>query len=349
MNSVEEYNKVNEVTPKSWFPFSRIGIFFFCILVGVSVVSAMALTVTRIVPMVLEIINGASLAQVEAEGIANENTANWIPLMMGIAYAVVIPISLLIVKNVPSQKDLPKQKWKASKLLFFATLSMGVGMIGNIVSLLIVAVIRLATGLQMNTPVNDILNENNIIGSLILVVIIAPVVEEFLFRKILIDRVRVYGDKVAIILSGVIFGLFHGNIFQAVYATLLGMIMAYVYLNSNQLKYCIGLHMVLNIFGGAIPMLLNKNVDLEQMSHEPMEAWAEAAPQILMLGGLALLRIACMVVGIVLLVVWRDKIILRPGLVAIEKGQKFKTICVNTGMILYFVVTLSLFIFSAMN
>ena len=42
-------------------------------------------------------------------------------------------------------------------------------------------------------------------------VIIAPVMEELVFRKYLVDRLVPYGQKTAVVLSGLFFGLFHGN------------------------------------------------------------------------------------------------------------------------------------------
>ena len=50
-------------------------------------------------------------------------------------------------------------------------------------------------------------------------VVLAPVMEELIFRKVLIDRTIVYGDKAAVVLSGLLFGVFHGNFHQFFYAS----------------------------------------------------------------------------------------------------------------------------------
>ena len=49
-----------------------------------------------------------------------------------------------------------------------------------------------------------------------------------MFRKLIIDRMSIYGDKLAIIVSSIAFGLFHGNFYQIFYATLIGFILGYV-------------------------------------------------------------------------------------------------------------------------
>lgn len=57
-------------------------------------------------------------------------------------------------------------------------------------------------------------------------VVMAPICEEILFRKILIDRIRLYGDKAAILVSSVVFGLSHGNFYQFFYAFGIGLVLA---------------------------------------------------------------------------------------------------------------------------
>ena len=87
-------------------------------------------------------------------------------------------------------------------------------------------------------------------------VVLAPVFEELVFRKVLVDRVLPYGEWPAILFSGVTFGLFHGNLTQFFYAALLGMILAYVYIRTGNILCTIGLHASVNFLGGVLPMLL---------------------------------------------------------------------------------------------
>ena len=69
-------------------------------------------------------------------------------------------------------------------------------------------------------------------------VILSPIIEEILFRKILIDKIKLYGDKVAILVSAVTFGVYHGNLSQVFYATALGAIFAYVTLKTKSSSVC---------------------------------------------------------------------------------------------------------------
>ena len=80
--------------------------------------------------------------------------------------------------------------------------------------------------------------------------ILAPVFEELFYRKAIIDRLRRYGDLPAILISGLIFGLAHGNFNQVFYATAIGMLFGFIYLRTGNVFYTISLHMAFNMIGG---------------------------------------------------------------------------------------------------
>jgi membrane protease YdiL (CAAX protease family) len=84
----------------------------------------------------------------------------------------------------------------------------------------------------------------------------APLGEELIFRKLILDRTRAYGDLPSILLSGFLFALFHGNLFQFFYAFLLGMILAYTYTRSGSYLWCVAMHAAFNFLGSiALPEL----------------------------------------------------------------------------------------------
>ena len=56
--------------------------------------------------------------------------------------------------------------------------------------------------------------ESNMMVTFLYMVICAPILEEYIFRKLIVDRTVKYGQGVAIVLSGLMFGLFHGNLNQ---------------------------------------------------------------------------------------------------------------------------------------
>lgn len=65
---------------------------------------------------------------------------------------------------------------------------------------------------------------------LVLYGLISPIAEEAIFRGLIYNRMkRCFGWIAALIFSSLLFGAYHGNIVQAVYGMLLGMMIAYAY------------------------------------------------------------------------------------------------------------------------
>ena len=99
----------------------------------------------------------------------------------------------------------------------------------------------------------DMLNEtmeqvfNNRIAGFLMVAVAAPLLEETLFRgiilKALLKKVKPYR---AILITAIAFGVFHMNPWQFLYATVLGLFLGYMYWKTRSLFYSILVHMLLN-------------------------------------------------------------------------------------------------------
>lgn len=74
----------------------------------------------------------------------------------------------------------------------------------------------------------------------------APISEEILFRGLILRSMEPYGKKFAIFASALLFGLFHGNISQAPFAFLVGLVLGYVTLEHN-IVWAMVLHMFNNL------------------------------------------------------------------------------------------------------
>ena len=92
---------------------------------------------------------------------------------------------------------------------------------------------------------------------LIAVIILAPVAEEFLFRGLVQGyALKSISPMWGIILQGFLFGLYHGNIVQGVYAFVLGTLLGYLAYRYKTLVPGIILHMAINASLLIIPQSL---------------------------------------------------------------------------------------------
>lgn len=168
------------------------------------------------------------------------------------------------------------------------------------------------------------------------------------------DRLLGYGEGPAILMSGLMFGMAHGNFSQFFYAFGIGVLWAYVYAKTGKVGYTIAFHMIFNFLGGAIAVELTKGASgafenswfvqgVGRMLSLDFGAVIAAVSGFLMTGYFVFM-VACLVGGIVLLILYRRKIQIEPGTWPIRKGARFKTVVLNVGMILYFLVCISLFV-----
>lgn len=237
-------------------------------------------------------------------------------------YVLGYPLTFLIMRN-REKRTIEKHKMTIGQLILAFMMSYGLMIAGNLIGVMITLGIGVLKGNEVTNPLMSVVTSGNIWISAIYIVLLAPVFEEFLFRKLICDRVAKYGQGTAIVVSGLMFGLFHGNLNQFFYAFFLGSFFAFIYLKTGELKYTIGLHMVINFIGSVLGGLLLQNVDMET----PMGLIIFAL-YALCVYGIAL-------AGGVLFLVNRQKMKLQAGEITIEKGSRFKTVICNVGMIVY--------------
>ena len=104
----------------------------------------------------------------------------------------------------------------------------------------------------------DQITGNKGLGFLIICMgVIAPIAEEVVFRWLIYLRLRDYMKMgAAAVISGLIFGIYHGNLVQAVYASILGMVFACFLELTGNLWTSVLLHMGANIWSLVSPYVV---------------------------------------------------------------------------------------------
>ena len=220
---------------------------------------------------------------------------------------------------------------------------------GALIGVLFTSAVTLLTGIDMSSDdiQTGLLGE----GAWVLTVaatLFAPVIEEIIFRKVLIDRIRKYGDGTAILLSGLLFGLFHGNFTQFFYTFLIGLFFAYIYVRTGRIQYTIILHMILNTLSAVLAASILRDMDLDKLRDALMNQdytalfgmMGELVPY--MLYGLCVYAAAF--AGLVIWIVYRKKIRVAPPAEPLPKGRQFSTVVLNTGFLV--LIGYSVFMFA---
>lgn len=86
--------------------------------------------------------------------------------------------------------------------------------------------------------------------------LVSPVAEELMFRGILFNCLRRLGNtKVALVVSAILFGLYHMNVVQGVYGFLMACLITYAYVYFDSFKIPVMIHVISNILAYGLSYL----------------------------------------------------------------------------------------------
>lgn len=268
-----------------------------------------------------------------------------------VQYLIGFPIFCLIMKKIP--KSAPEKSKLSLKSFFkYGAVSMAFVFFGNSISMTIMSVIESALGIVSENAVNTILTKTDLLFSILVVGIAGPVVEELMFRKMFVDRLRPYGDALAVFLPALMFGLIHGNLYQFFYAFLLGMIFSYVYLRTGKIVYSTLIHIFINLFCGIFPSYIMSLFDYEEFLNLSLDGTlteeyiaANALP-IVMLAIYSFVTYALTFAGVFFFSRHLRDVKLNKGEIRLSKGENVEIVLFNPGAIAFITICV---IFIALN
>lgn len=334
-NKTEMTNDILKQTRKH---FSKLGLMFFLGTLLINIVQIIAVGIAGVIkPELLE------------------DMASTLLITMLPMYIIAIPLMALMIHRVPAQQ-IEKKKMSFGHWILSFLICYGGVYISNYVGILLTQLIGVIKGSPVSNTIVDIASTSSIGVNFLVMVICAPIAEEFLFRKLLIDRTIKYGDRVAILFSGLMFGLFHGNLNQFAYAFVLGICYGFIYVKTGNIRYTIYLHMLNNFLGSVLGMLVLNFVGEEFASalNDP----TTLLPYIMNHMGsvivyflYALILLGIALAGIILFCVNYKtiKAQLLPGELTIPKGKRFTTTVLNIGMGLFFLFWILVIIVQAFS
>lgn len=179
-----------------------------------------------------------------------------------IVVGVGLPVFYFTSKRIPDSQHKEVVKLRISEFTILFFICVATMYITNYFGVFVNYLISIARGEEIYNPLTDIVLDSNIFITFFYGAIIAPIVEELIFRKLLLNKVRRFGELPAILITGFAFGLFHMNLSQFFYATALGFIFAYITLKTNTVRYSILLHMLINGIGTTFAPMLIRNQEL---------------------------------------------------------------------------------------
>lgn len=174
--------------------------------------------------------------------------SEWTEILVKYVFVLGAPMLLawLIVCRMP-KLDAPRGRLSLEEGILSLLIASGVGYVLNFAGLLINGLVSSQTGkaIEDMNPVMDMF-DGFTPGLVLYMCLVGPVMEELLFRGILLSRARRFGDRTAVVYTAVLFGLMHGNLSQALYTTFVGLVLGYVAAKTGGIRYTAILHIIFN-------------------------------------------------------------------------------------------------------
>ena len=208
-----------------------------------------------IIVLVLNLFIGLFISIINPNLLSNHTMLSFFSAIW--SYLLPLPIFIYIMRKTEA-KTLEKHKMTVKTFVICISITMFLMWIGNIMGVIITSGIGSLIQHEVANPINDVINNSGLVANLIIITTIAPIFEELIFRKLLIDRTIKYGGTISVLLSGLLFAFFHGNLNQFFYAFLLGGFFAIIYIKTGQIKYTIGLHMIINFIGSVVSLFVSQ-------------------------------------------------------------------------------------------
>ncbi len=179
-------------------------------------------------------------------------------LLSGVLSLLLPFMVFLYISHMPVKRILPFRHMPASVTVPSIFLALGCSVIGYAASMSLSGFMSL---FGLEPVMADIISPGETLPLLIFtlnIAVIAPIVEEVVFRGVIMNTLRRFGDCFALLISSLLFALVHMNLVQIPNAFIMGLVIGYFTLYSGSLWTGIFIHMLNNI----LTLMLNGLISL---------------------------------------------------------------------------------------
>ena len=263
-------------------------------------------------------------------------------------YLFALPILILFLTVFKVKGEAPKKnKLSLGVWVLLLVISFGLMYIGSYMGQFTMWGLTNIVGYNYSNMLNSMIDYDGMWITALFLCVVAPIGEEFVFRKLLIDRTHKYGGFVSIFLSALMFGLMHANFYQFFYAFLLGLLLGYLYYSTGNVWYTISLHAVINFVGSVLTAYLQLGIEnmekaMETLNLESLEElmsfYAEYAWVIISSNAFTVFIFASMACAVIIPIIFRKRIVLERGEKHIPQKRAFGAAFCNVGIAVMLIV-----------
>ena len=241
-------------------------------------------------------------------------------LSTGSLYLVGYPLAWFLLRRLP-EAEVEEGPMPSGMLLRMLFIALAVLYLTNYVTVILTNVIGNLRGSPVVNPLES-MSDYPLSYNLLVTCILAPVAEEGLFRGVVLRRLRLYGERFALLTSALVFAMMHANLSQMLYAFTVGVVFGYVALRTGRIRETILLHAVVNFIGGCLYPLLEW-------------LFPEGGARDMALTAMSMLVVFSILMGIIFFLRCRRNLWLEPDEGPVSEGRKWGLFFSSPGMVTY--------------
>ena len=191
--------------------------------------------------IIVSLLQGSKYYSVYESSSTFQNCFNVIAVHL-MSMAIPFSVMALILKKRFTGPLIPTQKLPFSGLCAWVALGMGGCMLANIITNGIIKLFDFG-GYKLTQP--ELLKPDNIIAllaTLVSTAVIPAIFEEYAMRCCTLGALRKYGKGFAVVAVSIVFGLIHGNLIQFIFAFLVGAVLGYITVRTDNIIPAILIH-----------------------------------------------------------------------------------------------------------
>lgn len=238
----------------------------FLAVVGYSILAVAIQLITFLmsgVILVIIYIKNHNITNLDVDGLKEfmlQNT-NYVLLASSI-FTVLILMLIYKLKKRNIKNELLILKTRNSNLLIAILFGLSVWLVNSGIVGLVEYSGAFQSAFDKFAETTSLITEGSFFSAFLVAGIIAPFAEEFLFRGVIYRTLNRYFSIItSILVQAILFGIFHGNMVQGVYATFLGIVFGYITYKSKSLWPAVIAHMSNNILALTLPYILPSSID----------------------------------------------------------------------------------------
>lgn len=241
MEQNENKTMKKTINRTGWMLFTYYAVFFVTVLI-----------VTIFQMAILMVSNPRATEQQMFDMISASGTSSIFGLLLGF-----IVIFLFRGKQLFSYDMVHENKPLPQKVFFrLLCIFLGSQLLFSIINVFLENIFNLF-GYTLQMQIASATGSSNTVSMFLYAAIGAPIFEEVVFRGAVLRSLEKFGKPFAMIVSSVLFGIYHGNLPQGIFAFCVGMVLSYTAIEYS-FKWAVALHMINNlVMGNVLSMVLS--------------------------------------------------------------------------------------------